>query len=106
MGCTCVISTLRLPNTVLRSAGEWPRASAEGVSTRRYSAGSSKRAPLSKAIVSRRLSDDSRISVGQYSAGMDILASRFDPGRGSLTLAWLNDARPRAFGNPESAFDT
>src|SRR6185503_17023249 len=43
----------------------WPRTSALGDSTLRYSAASSKRAPLSKATISRSCAGLRRSSVGQ-----------------------------------------
>src|SRR6266436_4515051 len=57
--------TLRLPGTVLRSAGECPCTSALGLRTRRYSADRSKLSPLSKTIVSVLRSLCNRSSVGQ-----------------------------------------
>src|SRR5215475_6336326 len=59
------MATFFLPATVLRSSGEWPCTSALGLLTRKYSAVSSKRSPLSKATVSTLRSLCSRSSVGQ-----------------------------------------
>src|SRR5215212_5732906 len=64
-----MIMTLFLPGTVLRSEGLWPWTSADGLETRRYSAGRSNAAP-SKATWSVRLSFANRISVGQRFASM------------------------------------
>src|SRR5215212_10555662 len=65
-----MIMTFFLPGTVLRSEGLWPRISADGLKTRRYSAGRSNAAPSSKATWSVRLSFANRISVGQRFASM------------------------------------
>src|SRR3954468_15540228 len=65
-----MIMTLFLPGTVLRSEGLWPWTSADGLETRRYSAGRSNAAPSSKATWSVRLSFANRISVGQRFASM------------------------------------
>src|SRR5690242_18163723 len=62
-----MISTSRLPGTVLRSSAECPCTSALGLFTRRYSAARSKRSPLSKDTVSVRRSLCSLSSVGQPS---------------------------------------
>src|SRR5918994_5654055 len=59
-----MISTSALPGTVLRSDGLWPWTSAEGLATRRYSAGRSKARPSSKTTLRLRLSLARRISVG------------------------------------------
>src|ERR1700753_2842917 len=61
--------TSRLPGTVLRSSGECPCTSALGLFTRRYSAGSSKRSPLSKLTASVAPPRRSLSSVGQGDMG-------------------------------------
>src|SRR4051794_3332161 len=65
-----MMATSRLPGTVLRSDGLWPCTSADGLSTRRYSAASANAVPSSKATCSVRPSFDRRISVGQRFAFM------------------------------------
>jgi len=60
-----VILMCRLPDTVCFWAAEWPCTSALGDSTRRYSAGSAKRSPLSKLIVNIEREASTRNSVGQ-----------------------------------------
>jgi hypothetical protein len=60
-----MISTFRLPGTVLRSDGLWPWTSADGLVTRRYSAGSAKAEPSSNAMLRLRRSLARRSSVGQ-----------------------------------------
>src|ERR1700681_790418 len=57
--------TSALPGTSCFWPGPWPWTSAEGLSTRRYSAGSWKLSPPSKSTSSRFSARLSRISVGQ-----------------------------------------
>src|SRR6185295_500242 len=68
-----MISTLRLPGTVLRSSGECPCTSALGLFTRRYSAGRSKLWAFSKLTVSVLRSLCRRSSVGHTGASVIIL---------------------------------
>src|SRR3954469_2413542 len=110
-GSTPMIITFFLPGTVLRSDGLWPWTSADGLKTRRYSAGRSNAAPSSKAMCSVRLSFDSRISLGQrfesmirFSRGLlhvveltrraKRLHYRFEPTHPSVETSCLS--RPRA----------
>src|SRR5215470_6426257 len=66
------MATFFLPATVFRSSGEWPCTSALGLLTRKYSAASSKRSPLSKATVSALRSLCSRSSVGHGLAALSL----------------------------------
>src|SRR3569833_124734 len=63
-GSRPLIFTSCLPVTMVLGPAPWPRTSALGDSTRRYSAASSKRAPLSKATVSLSCAGLRRSSVG------------------------------------------
>src|SRR5487761_2781821 len=64
-GSMAAMFTPPLPPTSTRWPGPWPCTSALGECVRRYSAGSSKRSPLSKATSSVRATRRRTISVGR-----------------------------------------